>query len=278
MVCPSSLSDARCLKRIISLVGWFSSAIGSQGNINFAFSISPPASNHGLNSQSTTPRPLPASPPQSQFKPFKPPPGPPTKLLTPAERAKARIEAERKKELETCLAIQQEEERQARLKAERAERRRRDEEEEARRKAKTEQDVRIAQLLKQQREHEQAKADEKFAQEVEERRRVNREKRIQENYRSQAQVVERERSKEQTLHEKEEEKKRREEEKQQERKKLFNTMKTEQPGGLELSGWISVQPAGNVSWRRRWFVLDGKTLKFFKVQTVRSPLSTLLID
>lgn len=195
------------------------------------------------------------------------------KIPTPAERAKARIEAEREKEFETCLAVQEEEERRARLKAEKEELRKQEEEEEARRKAKIEQDIRLAQLLRKQREHEQAKADEKFAQEAEERRRANKEKRLQEHYRSQAWRIEQEKSKEQILREKEEEKRREEEAKMQERKNLFSSMKTEQPGRLQLSGWMSVQAAGTVTWRRRWYTFDEKTLKFFKTQIVCSIFS-----
>ena len=286
---PSPCSGTRYLKLIIpslTVVERFSSMIESRRNtsdghsnsphnINFTLAevhISSPGSNLGLNSQSTTP-PLPPLPaPPFKLEPFRRPSGPPIKLPTPAERAQARIEAEREKELETSLAIQQEEERQARRKAEKEESRKREEEEEARRKAKIEQEIRIAQLLRQKREHDQAKADEKFAQEVEERRRAHKEKRTQENYRSQAWRIDQERSKEQTLHQKEEEKKRREEEKKQERKRLFHVMKAEHPGRFELSGWMSVQPPGNLTWRRRWFTFDEETLKFFKNQTVRSYL------
>ena len=58
----------------------------------------------------------------------------------------------------------------------------------------------------------------------------------------------------------------------QERKRLFNNMKAEHSGRLEFSGWMSVQTAGTVTWRRRWYTFDEKTLKFFKAQNVRSPL------
>ena len=194
------------------------------------------------------------------------------KIPTPAERAKARIEAEREKEFETCLAVREEEERQAKIKAEKEELRRQEEEEEARRKAKLEQDIRIAQLLRKQREHEQAKADEKFAQEAEERRKANKEKRLQEHYKTQAWRIEQERSKEQTHLQREEEARRGEEAKMQERKRLFNNMKDEHSGPLQLSGWMSVQAAGTVTWRRRWYTFDEKTLKLFKTQNVCSSL------
>lgn len=254
--------------------------LGSPHHLNFTFSevhISPSApmqaSKLGLNSQNTvSPQVLPP------FEPFRRPSGPPTKLPTPAERAKARIEAEREKEFQTCLAIQQEEERQAKIKADKEEQRRQEEEEEARRKAKIEQDIRIAQLLKKQREHEQAKADEKFAQEQEERRKANKEKRLQEHYRSEAWRIEQERSKEETLHQKKEERKREEEAKMQERKRLFNAMKADQPGKLELSGWMSVQTAGTVTWRRRWFAFDEKTLKLFKAQNDPSPVDVIVVS
>ena len=195
------------------------------------------------------------------------------KIPTPAERAKARIEAEREKEFETCLAVRKEEERQTKIRAEKEEMRKQEEEEEARRKAKTEQDIRIAQLLRKQREHEQAKADEKFAQDAEERRKANREKRLQDHYKTQAWRIEQERSKEQTLLQREEERRRGEEAKMQERKRLFNTMKEEHSGRLQLSGWMSVQSAGTVTWRRRWYTFDEKTLKLFKTQTVCPSLS-----
>ncbi|KAF9785110.1 hypothetical protein BJ322DRAFT_1061390 [Thelephora terrestris] len=233
------------------------------------------ASRLGINSQKSA-SPL-VSPP---FEPFRRPAGPPMKLPTPAERAKARIEAEREKEFETCLAIQEEEERQARIKAEKEEQRRQEEEEEVRRKAKIEQDIRIAQLLKKQREHAQAKVDEQFVQEVEERRKANKEKRLQEHYRSQAWRIEQEVLKEETIHKKEEDKKRGEEVKMQERKRLFNTLKAsaEHSGRLELSGWISVQTAGTVTWRRRWFTFDEKTLKFFKAQNDASPVDLIVVS
>jgi hypothetical protein len=170
------------------------------------------------------------------------------------------------------LAVQEEEERQAKIKAEKEELRRQEEDEEARRKAKLEQDIRIAQLLRKQREHEQAKADEKFAQEAEERRKANREKRLQEHYKSQAWRIEQERSSEQMLQKRGEEKKRGEEAKMQERKRLFNSIKAEQSGRVQLSGWMSVQSAGTVTWRRRWYTFDEKTLKFFKAQNVCSSL------
>lgn len=227
----------------------------------------------GLNFQNTPS--LPISPP---FEPFRRPSGPPTKLPTPAERAKARIEAEREKEFETCLAIQEEEERQARIKAEKEEQRRQEDEEEARRKMKIEQDIRIAQLLKKQREYEQAKAEERFAQEAEERRKANKEKRLQEYYKSQAWRIEHEKSKEELLQRREEEQKRGEEIKMQERKRLFNTMKAEQSGRLELSGWMSVQTAGTVTWRRRWFTFDEKVLKFFKAQNDPSPVDVISVS
>ena len=223
------------------------------------------------------PPPLLASPPNSRFEPFRRPSGPPTKIPTPAERAKARIEAEREKEFETCLAIREEEERQARIQAEKEDLRRREEEEEARRKAKLEQDIRLAQLLRKQREHEQAKADEKFAQEAEERRKANREKRLQVHYKSEAWRIEQEKSKEHMLLKKGEEKKREEETKMQERKRLFNNLKAEQSGRLQLSGWLSVQAAGNVTWRRRWYTFDEKTLNLFKAQNVCSAILLLSI-
>jgi len=263
---------------------------GSRGNTINGYSKSPHdvgfsltevhiscASKPGLNPQSS--KSLPVSPPlpAKYFnpQPFRPPSGPPRQLPTPAERAKARIEAEREKELETCLAIRQEEERQARIKVDKEEQRRREEEAEARRKAKIEQDIRIAQLLKKQRQHEQAEAEEKFAQEAEERRKANKEKRMQGGHKSQAQMIEQERSKEKVLLEKESEKKRKEEEKMQERKRLFETMKAEHSGRLELSGWISVQQHGSVTWRRRWFTFDGKFLNFFKAQNDASPVDIL---
>lgn len=228
----------------------------------------------GLDSRNDTsppiPLPFPISPASSRFEPFRRPSGPPVKIPTPAERAKARIEAEREREFEACLAVQEEEERQAKMKAEKEEQRKQEEEEEARRKAKIEQDIRLAQILRKQREHEQAKADEKFAQEAEERRKANKEKRLQEHYKSQAWRIEQQRSKEQMLQKKEEERKREEEVKMQERKRLFSSMKTEQASRLQLSGWISVQAAGTVTWRRRWYTFDEKTLKFFKAQNVGS--------
>lgn len=251
-------------------------------HVNFTFSelhisphapLTPAHSKLGLDSKGTVSKPV--SPP---FEPFRRPSGPPMKLPTPAERAKARIEAEREKEFETCLAIQEEEERQAKRKAEKEEQLRQEEEEETRRKAKIEQDIRIAQLLKKQREHEQAKADEKFAQEAEERRRANKEKRLQEHYRSQAWRIEQEKSKEETLHKKEEDARREEEAKMQERKRLFHAMKVENPGKLELSGWMSVQAAGTVTWRRRWFTFDEKTLRLYKVQNDTSPVDVIIVS
>ena len=170
------------------------------------------------------------------------------------------------------MAVQEEEERQARIKVEKEELRRLEEEEETRRVAKLEQDIRLAQLLRKQREHDQAKADEKFAQEAVERRRANKEKRLQEHYRSEAWRIEQERNKEQSILKREEERKRGEEAKMQERKRLFNTMKAEQSGRLQLSGWMSVQTAGAVTWRRRWYTFDEKTLKFFKNRNVRSSI------
>ena len=251
----------------------------SPHHLNFTFSEvqipphSPPIPMHSYKSGhdfQTTVSP-PVSPPNSKFEPFRRPSGPPTKLPTPAERARARIEAEREKEFEACLAVQEEEERQARIKAEKEELRRQEEEEETRRVAKLEQDIRLAQLLRKQREHEQARADEKFAQEAEERRRANKEKRLQEHYRSEAWRIEQERNKEQSILKREEERKRGEEAKMQERKRLFNTMKAEQsPARLQLSGWMSVQTAGALTWRRRWYTFDEKTLKLFKTRNVLS--------
>ena len=269
-------------------VGWFSCVVGSRHGhdlylksphyLDFMFSevqippSSPPIPMHATKSghdfRSTISPPV--SPPNSKFEPFRRPSGPPTKLPTPAERARARIEAEREKEFEACLAVQEEEERQARIKAEKEELRRQEEEAETRRVAKLEQDIRLAQLLRKQREHDQAKADEKFAQEAEERRRANKEKRLQEHYRSEAWRIEQERNKEQSILRREEDRKRGEEAKMQERKRLFNTMKVEQSGRLQLSGWISVQTAGTVTWRRRWYTFDEKTLRLFKTQNVRS--------
>ena len=251
----------------------------SPHHLNFTFSevrIPPHTPSKPGPNRTTSPPPFHASPANNKFEPFRRPSGPPTKIPTPAERANARIEAEREREFEACLAVQQEEERQARIKAEKEELRRQEEEEEARRIAKLEQDIRLAQLLRKQREHDQAKADEKFAQEAEERRKANKEKRLQEHYRSEAWRIEQERSKEQSLLRRGEEKKRWEEAKMQERKRLFNNVKAEQSGRLQLSGWMSVQTAGSVTWRRRWYTFDEKTLKLFKTQNVCSSTWVLL--
>lgn len=284
MVSPSSSFDTQFLKHVVlpsTDVELFSSK-GSQRNIGNGYQkfpvditlaevhMSSPASKPVLNFQSTTS--LHAAPPppalpskfNSRFKPL-PRSGPPTKLPTPAERAKARIEAEREKEKEISLVIQQEEERQARLKAEKEEQRRREEEEEARRREKIEQDIRFAQILKKRREQKQADEDEKFLRRVEERRRVNKAKRIQVHYKSQALRNEQEVSKKETPQEMKEERRK---EIMQECKKLFDTMSAECSGRLKLDGWISVQSAGTVTWRRRWFVLDKEGLRFFKAQEV----------
>jgi len=191
----------------------------------------------------------------------------------PEEKARRRIEAQRRVEIEEEEALREEAERQARLKFEKQELLREAEREDMRRKAILEEELRLA-TAERLRKERQAKVDEELRlQELRERKRVEKEKRLEDSRkleewrREQVSVAE-------ELARRKDSAKRQAEMERQTRIKL---MQTQVKGHLRaaslVTGWVTLQTNDSSVWKRRFFKFTGSQILFFK-----SPLDTNVVD
>jgi len=198
---------------------------------------------------------------------------------TPDEIELRRREATRLKEKEEQQALREEAERQARLKREKEEILKRYMEEERERKAALEEELRRAAEQRRRKEAMEREADEFKRMMAAEKKRKEKERRIQETLKLQAWRKEQEQLA-QVNQEKREAQRRKT---MLERQDLASRLQLSQSSnGVIFSGWVTIQAEESAPWKRRYFDLTDKTLKLFKNaesrQETTQPLDTVSLS
>jgi len=185
---------------------------------------------------------------------------------SPAERTKRRQEAQRRQMVEDEIAAREEALRQARIKREKEEIIRKHEEEERKRRASLEQELRRAATLKAEKEEEERVAAELRVMERELKKRLDSEKRFAENQRIEASRREEQRRLDELARLEEEARQQVEDVKQMSRATALKLRKARLGGGDRIihRGWVTIQNAKSLVWRRRWLELTETSMRLYK--------------
>lgn len=191
--------------------------------------------------------------------------------LSPAEAEQRRKEALRVKALEEAQAAREEAERQLKLKEEKRAVMLTHYEEEMRRKAELEDELRRIGEEKRRREEEEIEEERRREEERMERKRVERERRVEETRRAEEWRDEVRKSQEQESLRKEQMRKGVVEQRKKLAMHLKEARRTHEGKDVLLTGWITVQMEGCVAWKRRYFRLTEDQLVLFKTAAVSFP-------
>ncbi|KIJ63474.1 hypothetical protein HYDPIDRAFT_29282 [Hydnomerulius pinastri MD-312] len=179
----------------------------------------------------------------------------PRVTLTPEERAKRRLSAQRRREREEQEALREEQERQALRRRQKAEQERREREDEARRKAVVQEQLRQAAARKEKEERDAKACEERRLREIRERKQMEHERRLQytrelEKWRhDQIQRAVSESSEK-------EEGRRRSAEERRIRIARLNEEVLQDGTSVALCGWVTIQTPDSMAWKRRYFKFD----------------------
>ncbi|OBZ66410.1 Cell differentiation protein rcd1 [Grifola frondosa] len=184
---------------------------------------------------------------------------------TPAEAELRRMDTLRKKDLEEEEARREEAQRQARLKQAKEELLRQWMEEERQRKLALEQELKRIAAERKRKEAIEREAEALKAMQAAERKRAEREKRMQETQKLQAWRKEKEEQARETARKREEWRRQITKERRARAARLsVNGFKKEKGRTLYLTGWITIQAAESLTWKRRYFHLTDEALQLFK--------------
>ena len=205
--------------------------------------------------------------------------GPPN-FGDPVTRSEQREAARRASEEEEYAARREEVARQLRIKRQRDMEARQAEEEERTRLARLEEDLARKAVARIAREEEERADEERRVREREERRRRDAEKRAEVSRRMEEWRLEEERRMEELARADDELKRRAIQRREAARVAAAKRRRDSQlPGGsVILSGWVTVQTSGSVTWRRRYFQLTDAVLRFYNRDKVRVFRSGSFLD
>ena len=189
---------------------------------------------------------------------------------TPDEREIRRREAQRRKEREEEQARIEEAERQERLRLAKEEEARRFEQEERARKAVLQSQLRYAAEQRKRKEAIEREAEEIRRAALEEKRRNDRERRIQETQKLQAWRQEQAKRAQELSGKRQEMRRKVLDERRALAARLKATARTTGGRHVLLSGWVTVQSEQSGAWKRRYYQLDDQTLYLFKNKEVRT--------
>lgn len=201
----------------------------------------------------------------------------PPRVVSPTEKAKHRLEAQKRREAEELQVQREEAERQARLKREKEEALRQAEAEEERRRARLEEEKRQALAERARREREAQLEEEHRLQELETRKRQEKERRILQAKRLEEERQEAERRATEVA-KKREEQRRVSDVTRKKRMKEIQKQFTEAGQPLLLTGYVTMQTSVSNTWKRRFFELKKGTLVFYRDSQVSfSPSPTTFV-
>ncbi|KAG1828646.1 hypothetical protein EV424DRAFT_1344648 [Suillus variegatus] len=204
---------------------------------------------------------------------------PPTMPLTPEDKERRRLAAQRQSQLEKDAMLREEHERQETKRREKVEQERLQREEEEERKAILQEELRAAALRKARLERERREEEEQQLQELRERRRLEKERRLQHTKEIERWRAEQMQRAESQYSEKEEERRRSEEGRRMRiarmNEELFSTSRTD-----KMTGWVTVQPPNTLAWKRRYYTFElghaeSKMLLYGNPREVVKPLDIL---
>ncbi|KAH7883419.1 hypothetical protein F5I97DRAFT_242708 [Phlebopus sp. FC_14] len=200
---------------------------------------------------------LASSPPRSVPRPPRKsnPDGSPVVLLTPEERAKRRLAAQRKREREEEEALREEQDRRALKQRQREEQERQEREEEARRKALLAEHLRQAAARKAKEERDARECEERRLREVQERKRIDHEKRLQYTRKLEKWRFEQIQRAASQSSEKEEELRRSAEERRIRIARISDQV-LQDGSNTAMCGWVTIQTPELLAWKRRYFKFD----------------------
>ena len=208
-------------------------------------------------------------------------PGITPRVLSPEAKARQRLEAQKKRAQEELQAQKEEEARQARLKREKEAALRQAEKEETLRKMKLEEEKRHALAERARREREAQMEEEHRLQEIETRRRQERERRMLYARRLEEEKLENERRAAEATRRREEQRKVSDTVKQQRMAEIqakYASFGVMNANAVMYSGNVSVQTSAAMSWKRRYFELTGTAISFYRDSRVRVSVSPYLRD
>ncbi|KAF9478270.1 hypothetical protein BDN70DRAFT_880130 [Pholiota conissans] len=190
----------------------------------------------------------------------------------PEERARRRREAQLHREREEQEAIEEEAQRQRQLKLQKEEFEKQEKEEEGRRKVEVEREIRRITAERRRREMLEKEEEERKRQELEERKRIDRERRVEEHRRLEEWRKEQVRRGEIVARQAEETKRREEAERTKKIQQAAAKLKRAKEDS-DLTGWITIQTADSLSWKRRFYKFVGNTVYLY-----RSPKDLTLFE
>ncbi|KAF8159749.1 hypothetical protein B0H34DRAFT_704656 [Crassisporium funariophilum] len=186
-----------------------------------------------------------------------------TLLSDPAERARRRHEVQMQREKEEQEVLKEEAERQRQLKLQREKFLRQEQEAEVLRKAEVEQEIRRITLERRRREQLEKEEEERKRQELEERKRRDKERRLEEHRRLEEWRKEQAQKAEAAARQLEENK-RKEEVERKKKIQLAETKAKHTKKESEFTGWITLQSADALSWRRRFYKFVGNSVYLYR--------------
>lgn len=207
---------------------------------------------------------------------------PPTMPLTPEEKARRRLAAQRQSQQEKEAMLREEYERQETKRRERVEQERLEREEEEARKAVLQEELRAAALRKARLEREEREIEERRSQELRERKQLEKERRLQYTKEMERWRAEQMQRAESQCSEKEEERRRSAEGRRvriaRMNEEVFSTGRTD-----KMVGWVTVQPPDTLAWKRRYYTFElghaeSKMLLYGNPREVVQPLDALPLD
>ncbi|VDB88600.1 unnamed protein product [Peniophora sp. CBMAI 1063] len=187
-------------------------------------------------------------------------------MLDPEERARRRQEAQQRKKAEDEAAAKQEKLRLERRKREKEDLLRQLEDEERRRKEMLEADLRRAAMIKAEKEEEERLAEVNRVMERELKKRQDAERRSAETHRIEAWRMEEQRKLDELARQVENAKIKVEEVKQMSAATAskLREHRLREWNGVVLRGWVTIQNANSLVWRRRYFELTETSMKLYK--------------
>ncbi|KAG1777378.1 hypothetical protein EV702DRAFT_1197354 [Suillus placidus] len=207
---------------------------------------------------------------------------PPTIPLTPEEKARRRLAAQRQSQLEKEVMLREEHERQETKRREKVEQERLEREEEEERKAVLQEELRAAAIRKARLEREEREIEEQRSQELRERKQLDKERRLQYTKEMEQWRAEQMQRAESQCSEKEEERRRSAEGRRMRiarmNEEVFSARRAD-----KMVGWVTVQPPNMLAWKRRYYTFEmghaeSKMLLYGNPREVVKPLDVLPLD
>jgi hypothetical protein len=183
--------------------------------------------------------------------------------LSPAEKARKRIEAQRKRQEEEAAAMREEADRQVQLKLQRKELQLQEQEEDERRRAQAMEEAKRIAAQRARKAKKQVEEEERKTRELREKKQVEHERRLEESRKLEKWRREQAKIAEEDARRKKAAEMAAEEDRKSKIKQVEAKIKKSGAEGLK-TGWVTVQTNETLTWKRRYFVLQGDTMVFHR--------------